>query len=66
MRLVCAALILLALTTVPLFIVGLLDPTSNPIGLGLLFVLGAPVALGLLVLAALRAIWQKLHPRANR
>lgn len=66
MRLVCAALILLALTTAPLLVVGLLDPTANPVGLGLLFVLGAPVALVLLAVAGLRAFWQRLHPSARR
>ena len=66
MRPVYAALILLALTTAPLFIVGLVDPDSNPIGLGLLFVLGTPVALALLTLAVLRALWLKFRPRARR
>ena len=63
MRLVYAALIMLAVSTAPLLIVGLLDPTANPIGLGLLFMAGSFVATVLLVLGLLLAAWQRLHPR---
>jgi hypothetical protein len=36
MRFVIAAAIVFAASFLPLYIVGMLDPTSNPIGLGLL------------------------------
>jgi Na+(H+)/acetate symporter ActP len=56
MRLVRAAFALLVLSAAPLLIVGLRDPEANPIGLGLLFMLGMAVALVLLLLASLRSL----------
>jgi Na+(H+)/acetate symporter ActP len=56
MRLVQAAFAVLVLSAAPLVIVGLHDPEANPIGLGLLFMLGMAVALVLLLLAGLRAL----------
>jgi uncharacterized membrane protein YqjE len=58
MRLVQAAFAVLVLSAAPLMIVGLRDPEANPIGLGLLFMLGMAVALVLLLLAGLRALWR--------
>lgn len=58
MRLVIAALAVLILSFVPLLVVGFLDPSANPIGLGLLSVAGTFVALLLLALAMARAVWR--------
>lgn len=44
MRFIIAAAVILAASWVPLLIVGLLDPTSNPIGLGLLGMAGTFIA----------------------
>jgi hypothetical protein len=66
MRLVIAALLLPALAALPLPVVGTLDPTANPIGLGLLFMAASAVAPFLLVFALLRALWRHLHPSARR
>ena len=41
----------LAICILPLFIVGTLDPKSNPVGLGLLMVMGTPVVLSVAVVA---------------
>ena len=60
MRLVYAALAAVALTWSPLFVVGALDPTANPIGLGLLSLAGTTLAVLLLLAAALGAIWRRL------
>ena len=60
MRLVYAALAAVALTWSPLLVVGALDPTANPIGLGLLSLAGTALAVLLLLAAALAAIWRRL------
>lgn len=41
----------LAICVLPLFIIGTLDPKSNPVGLGLLMVMGTPVVLIIAVVA---------------
>ena len=61
MRLAALAVILLVASFVPLIVVGLIDPDANPIGLGLLSVLGTLVAGLLLAFAALRALWRLLR-----
>ena len=61
MRLVYVALIVLAASWAPLMIVGALDPTANPIGLGLFALAGTAVAAGLLVAAVARAVWRLLR-----
>ena len=60
------ALLLPVLAAAPLFIVGLLDPTANPIGLGLLFMAAVAIAPVLLLVAALRALWDRLRPGPRR
>jgi hypothetical protein len=44
-----------------LLVVGLLDPSANPIGLGLLSMAGTFVALLLLAIATARAVWRWLR-----
>jgi hypothetical protein len=61
MRLVVAAIAVLILSFVPLLVVGLLDPSANPIGLGLLSMAGTFVALLLLAIATARAVWRWLR-----
>ena len=66
MRLVIAALLVPVLAAIPLLVVGALDPTANPIGLGLLFMAASAVAPVLLAFVLLRALWRHLHPNARR
>jgi hypothetical protein len=61
MRLVVAAIAVLILSFVPLLVVGLLDPSANPIGLGLLSMAGTFVALLLLAIATARAVGRWLR-----
>jgi Na+(H+)/acetate symporter ActP len=61
MRLVALAVVVLVAGFVPLIIVGLMDREANPIGLGLLSVLGTLVAALLLAFAALRGLWRRLR-----
>jgi hypothetical protein len=56
MRLVGIAMLLMVASYVPLLIVGMLDPHSNPIGLGLLAMLGTAVAALIFGFAVLRAV----------
>jgi hypothetical protein len=63
---VLIALLLPVLAAAPLVVVGLLDPTANPIGLGLLFMAAVAIAPVLLLLAALRAAWGRLRPCPRR
>ena len=65
MRLVVIALLLPVAAAVPLFVVGTLDPTANPIGLGLLFMAASALAPFLLAFALLRRLWRHLHPGAR-
>jgi hypothetical protein len=58
MRLVVVAIAVLILSFMPLLVVGTLDPSANPIGLGLLSVAGTYIALLLLVVAAARGLWR--------
>jgi hypothetical protein len=58
MRLVYAALVVLLASYAPLLAIGFMDPSANPIGLGLLAVAGTAAAVLLIVCAALRAIWR--------
>jgi hypothetical protein len=58
MRLVYLAVVVLAASYAPLLVVGALDPTANPIGLGLLAVLGTAVAALVLGWAGLCALWR--------
>lgn len=55
MRLIYVALAVLAVSYAPLIVVGMLDPSANPIGLGLLSMVGTAVAALLLLWAAARA-----------
>ena len=63
MRLVVVALLLPVVAAVPLFVVGTLDPTANPVGLGLLFMAGSAAAPFLLAFALLRLLWRYLTRR---
>jgi hypothetical protein len=56
MRLVGIAMLLMVASYVPLLIVGMLDPDSNPIGLGLLAMLGTAIAALIFGFALLRAV----------
>jgi hypothetical protein len=58
MRTVIAGVVVLVASYLPLLVVGTLDPTSNPVGLGLLTVTGTIVALLLFAVAAIRGIWR--------
>jgi hypothetical protein len=58
MRLVVAAIAVLILSFVPLLVVGFLDPSANPIGLGLLSVAGTFIALLLLAIAVALGLWR--------
>jgi hypothetical protein len=60
-RLVRAAVVILVLSFAPLVAVGLLDPSANPIGLGLLSVVGTLVAAAVLAFAALRVVWRRFQ-----
>ncbi len=60
MRFVIAAAIVFASSFLPLYIVGMLDPTSNPIGLGLLFLAGSSLAGILAVVGAVLIVWRKI------
>jgi hypothetical protein len=60
MRLIYLALLVLVASYAPLIVVGTLDPSANPIGLGLLAMLGTAVAASLAAWAVLRAIL-RLH-----
>jgi hypothetical protein len=66
MRLVAIALLLPVVAALPLLVVGWLDPTANPVGLGLLFMAASAAAPILLVVAVLRLLWRHLHPSARR
>jgi hypothetical protein len=66
MRLVILALLLPVLAAAPLLVVGLLDPTANPVGLGLLFMAAVAIAPVLLLVAAVRAIWVCFRPGTRR
>ena len=61
MRLVHAATTLIILSLLPVLLVVLLDPTANPIGLGLLWLAGSALGIGLYLLAALLWIWRLLR-----
>jgi hypothetical protein len=61
MRLIAAALIVIVLCWGPLLVVGLLDPRANPIGLGMLAMLGTFVASVLLATAAALALIRALR-----
>ncbi|HET9067045.1 MAG TPA: hypothetical protein VFN28_00275 [Amaricoccus sp.] len=63
MRLVLTALLLPVVAAAPLFMVGTLDPTANPVGLGLLFMAAAAAAPFLLAFALLRLLWRYLARR---
>ena len=65
MRLAYAALAVLALSFAPLLIVAALDPSSNPVGLGLLSVAGTFAAAVLLACAAVRGLWRLLAGRGR-
>jgi hypothetical protein len=54
MRLVGIAMLLMVASYVPLLIVGMLDPDSNPIGLGLLAMLGTALIFGFALLRAVQ------------
>jgi hypothetical protein len=56
MRLFVTGLLVLVGSWLPLMIVGLGDPAANPIGLGLLGMLGTAVATGLLGVATVRRL----------
>jgi hypothetical protein len=56
MRLVGIAMLLMVASYAPLLIVGMLDPHSNPIGLGLLAMLGTAIAALIFGFAVLRAV----------
>lgn len=58
MRLMIIAVLLLVGSFLPLFIVGTLDPDSNPIGLGLLWMAGSAVAIVLFLIGLVMAIWK--------
>lgn len=51
----------LVICILPLFIVGALDPKSNPVGLGLLMVMGTPIVLivAIVAIAALIVNWSR-------
>lgn len=57
MRVIVAAAVILLVSWVPLFVVGFLDPTSNPVGLGLLAMAGTPIAGIVLAFGLLRLLW---------
>jgi hypothetical protein len=61
MPLVKVATALIVLSLLPLLFVGLLDPTANPVGLGLLWVAGSALGIGLYFLAVLLWIWRLLR-----
>ena len=61
MRLVHAATALIVLSLLPLLLVVLLDPSANPIGLGLLWIAGSAAGAILYALAALRWLWYQLR-----
>lgn len=61
MRLVLAAIVVMLVSWGPLFVVGTLDPTANPVGLGLLGLAGTCVATALLAAAVILAIWKLLR-----
>ena len=61
MRLVYAATTVILVSFLPLLFAGLLDPSANPIGLGLLWLAGSALGIGLYVLAALLWIWRLLR-----
>jgi hypothetical protein len=56
MRLVGIAMLLMVASYVPLLIVSMLDPHSNPIGPGLLAMLGTVIAAPIFGFAVLRAV----------
>ncbi len=60
MRFVIAAPIVFAASFLPLYIVGMLDPTSNPIGLGLLFLAGSSLAGILAVTGVILIAWRNI------
>lgn len=63
MRFIIAAAIVFAASFLPLYIVGTLDPTSNPIGLGLLFMAGLSLASILAVIGIVQILWQLIFRR---
>jgi hypothetical protein len=60
MRFIIAAAIVFAASFLPLYIVGTLDPTSNPIGLGLLFLAGSSLAGILAIVGSVQIVWRWL------
>ncbi len=60
MRFVIAAAIVFAASFLPLYVVGMLDPTSNPIGLGLLFLAGSSLAGILAVTGVILIAWRNI------
>lgn len=58
MRFIIAAGIVFAVGFLPLYVVGALDPASNPIGLGLLFLAGASLAGILAVIGIVQILWR--------
>lgn len=65
MRVVYVALAVLAASYAPLLVVGMLDPTANPIGLGLLAMAGTALAAVLLVWACVRRFRQRASSRRH-
>ena len=63
MRFILAAAIVFAGSVLPLYIVGTLDPTANPIGLGLLFLAGSSLAGILAVIGVVLVLWRKMFRR---
>jgi hypothetical protein len=63
MRFIIAAAIVFAGSFLPLYVVGTLDPTSNPIGLGLLFLAGSSLAGILAVTGVVLILWRKIFRR---
>ncbi len=61
MRLVKAATTVIVVSFLPLLVAGLLDPTANPVGFGLLWLAGSALGLGLYALAALLWVWRLIR-----
>jgi len=60
MRFVISAAIVFAASFLPLYVVEMLDPTSNPIGLRLLFLAGSSLAGILAAVGAVLIVWRKI------
>ena len=56
---------LLFITTAPLVLVSIFSPASNPIGLGIIFYFGAPVALLILLIGVIMAIKNRIKNNSN-